>query len=613
MEEIRKLVTLEDISYVPGELNPADIATRGDTRLEDIGPLSPWQTGPQFLSLPRDQWPVTRDFIRCPIPDEEKRHVKAVATAAFNAVFIKDPHSVNLPLTHKVLFSVLQHNNSLNSRKRVIALVLRGWKFGKTYEILSAPLSPKELVQAERIILALGMLETVHAYHEGKLTSLLPERHCPLIITQGRLDEIGLERILGISSLPILVPSSRVAELYMWQAHLGSSGLFHRSPAQTLAKSRNSVWIIRGKNLAKKVCYDCMVCRRIRKDLAKQQMALFKDESLQVCPPWTNISLDFAGPVVIKGEVNVRSRGKSWILIYVCRNTKAVCLLATSGYSTEDFLIKHEEFVARKNKPKHIVSDRGTQLVRAGMVLAEKEKPGNWDWSKVVSKNSTTNWEFVPIGSQHRNGLSEAQVKILKRCLHLALSPGTVLKYSELVTLLSKIAHSVNSRPLGISNTSQDSQQNDFLCPITPNQLLLGKTDDTAPPLEYAEDDRLTARLAYISNVYKSWWDAWHRQVLPTLVPCRKWRKKDRNLEVGDIVHMYYSGSIKDDYRLARVIETYPDKNQLVRTVKVSYRKRDKRENLLEYKSKQPIEEIVAVQRLYVLLPVSEQMVSGSP
>ena len=75
---------------------------------------------------------------------------------------------------------------------------------------------------------------------------------------------------------------------------------------------------------------------------------------------------------------------------------------------------------------------------------------------------------------------------------------------------------------------------------------------------------------------------------------------------------MHYSGSIKDDYRLARVIETYPDKNQLVRTVKVSYRKRDKRENLVEYKSKQPVEEIVAVQRLYVLLPVSEQMDSSS-
>ena len=141
----------------------------------------------------------------------------------------------------------------------------------------------------------------------------------------------------------------------------------------------------------------------------------------------------------------------------------------------------------------------------------------------------------------------------------MALPPGTVLKYSELVTLLAKIAHSVNSRPLGIGSISQDSQQEDFMCPVTPNQLLLGKTDDTAPPLEYDEDDSLTARLAYVSNVYSTWWKAWHKQILPTLVPCNKWKQEYRNLEVGDIVHMYYSGSIEDDYRIARVLEVFKD------------------------------------------------------
>ena len=132
-----------------------------------------------------------------------------------------------------------------------------------------------------------------------------------------------------------------------------------------------------------------------------------------------------------------------------------------------------------------MVSDRGSQLVRAGMVLAEKEKPGNWKWEDVVRKNATTNWEFVPVGSQHRNGLSESMVKILKKSLHHALCPGTVLRYSELVTLLAKVAYAINSRPLGLSSTSQDSQQEDFLSPVTPNQLLLGTTDDDAPPMDY--------------------------------------------------------------------------------------------------------------------------------
>ena len=253
------------------------------------------------------------------------------------------------------------------------------------------------------------------------------------------------------------------------------------------------------------------------------------------------------------------------------------------------------------------MSDRGSQLVSAGIVLANKENPLNWKWSEVVRKNSTTDWEFVPVGSQHRNGLSEAQVKILKKSLSLALPSGSILKYSELVTLLAKISHSVNSRPIGLSATSRDSQQEDFFSPITPNQLLLRKTDDDAPALDYEENDKFTARLAYVSSVYDAWWRSWYQQVLPSLVPCKKWRNEVRNIEVGDIVFMFYPSSIKDEYRLAMVVETFPDQKGLVRSVRVGYRRRDKRDTSLTFKSKPLTEEIVAVQRLSVLLPQSEQ------
>ena len=285
-------------------------------------------------------------------------------------------------------------------------------------------------------------------------------------------------------------------------------------------------------------------------------------------------------------------------------------LLPTVGYDTASFLLRHKEFVSRKGNPRTVVSDRGTQLVRAGMVLAEKEQPSNWKWSDIVKKNSTTSWEFVPVGSQHRNGLSEAQVKVLKKSLHHALPPGLVLSYAELVTLLSKISYSVNSRPLGLSSTSEGSQQEDYLSPITPNQLLLGRSDDYSPVLDYDESDKLTARLSYVSEVYNSWWKAWYQQVLPTLVPCKKWKQEMRNIKVNDVVFMFYPSSIKDHYRLARVKEVYPDSKGLVRTVRVAYRKRDARESKDEFKAKPLIEENVAVQRLSVLLPVEEQVMS---
>ena len=192
--------------------------------------------------------------------------------------------------------------------------------------------------------------------------------------------------------------------------------------------------------------------------------------------------------------------------------------------------------------------------------------------------------------------------------MHHAITPGTVLKYSELVTLLAKISHSINSRPLGLSSTSQDSQQEDFLQPITPNQLLLGRSDDEAQPLEYDQSDKLTARLAYVSGVFDSWWRSWFKQVLPTLVPIKRWKTQNKNLEIGDIVFMYYPSSIKNDYRLARIVETFPDEKGLVRSVRVCFRKRSRNESATDYKAKPLSEEIVAVQRLALLLPYSEQV-----
>ena len=86
-------------------------------------------------------------------------------------------------------------------------------------------------------------------------------------------------------------------------------------------------------------------------------------------------------------------------------------------------------------------------------------------------------------------------------------------------TLLAEISFTVNCRPLGLSNVSGESQQEDFLSPLTPNQLLLGRTDDDGPPLDYTGDDRYTARLGYVTQVYQCWWDKRIKQVLPLSCP----------------------------------------------------------------------------------------------
>ena len=87
-------------------------------------------------------------------------------------------------------------------------------------------------------------------------------------------------------------------------------------------------------------------------------------------------------------------------------------------------------------------------------------------------------------------------VKILKAALLHALPTGKELRYREMVTLLSRVAFSVNSRPLALAYVSPTSQQEDLLVPLTPNQLLLGHNTAEKPCMEYDENDKYSARLS---------------------------------------------------------------------------------------------------------------------
>ena len=615
MEAVKRYCPIEPIQWISSELNISDILTRGTARPEDVGLGSVWQSGPDFLSLPRGSWPVSREFlsnnkdVESKIPREETKTASDfLRVAALKS--LKDENIV-VPSLFKTVNEILSKSNDIESRKRVLARVIKGWgscSIETRNARIRENLQRDDLVRAEALILLSSMPETVEALNSGQLDSLLPYRSHGLIVTRGRLGEYVLQSIIGISELPILMPSSRAAELIMWRSHCGFSGILHRSVAETIGRSRQFAWIVKPKDLAKKVCFSCYECRRNKRNLQSQQMARLSEESSTICPPWTFVSIDYAGPFIIRGEVNKRSRSKCWIIAYICRSTKAVCLLPTCGYDTESFLIRHEEFVSRMGQPKSIVSDRGMNLVKSGIVIAEKNSPSSWNWDEVVRRNCASSWEFVPVGAQHRNGLAEATIKVLKQSLQHALPAGTVLSFSELNTLCAKISFAVNARPLGLSNTSHTSQQDDFLSVVTPNQLLLGRTEDTCSPLNYREEDgKFTRRLAYVTSVYESWWSRWIKQVLPTLVPIRRWRQKKKNLSVGDVVMVEYPNPMKDDYRVGKIVAVHPDSSKLVRTVTVAYRRRDTREDPNTYRSKPLTEEKMAVQRLSLLVPSEEQ------
>jgi len=83
-------------------------------------------------------------------------------------------------------------------------------------------------------------------------------------------------------------------------------------------------------------------------------------------------------------------------------------------------------------------------------------------------------------------------------------------------------------------------------------------------------------------------------------------QKRHRNLQIGDVCLLAYSGKIGENVRYCRVDEVHPDEDGVVRNVTVSLRSRDAREKLMLYRSRKPWKMLVGVKRLLLICPNEE-------
>ena len=114
-----------------------------------------------------------------------------------------------------------------------------------------------------------------------------------------------------------------------------------------------------------------------------------------------------------------------------------------------------------------------------------------------------------------------------------------------------------------------------------------------------------------MQSLQDEWWRHWISEVLPTLVPCKKWKQPKSNLKVGDIVMVSYSNNYTDDYRIAKISKVFPDKKGLVRTVEITYRRRNRKEPAASFKVKPLVNEEVHVQKLSLLQSAGEPVWDG--
>ena len=214
-----------------------------------------------------------------------------------------------------------------------------------------------------------------------------------------------------------------------------------------------------------------------------------------------------------------------------------------------------------------MVSDCGTSFVGSNSEL--KKCLDNLEKNKefVESINQldvSLEWKFNPPAAPHFGGSWERLVQIFKLSLYKVIGSRT-LSYETLATFTTEIESTMNSRPL--TNVSDDIKDD---LPLTPNHFLLGRGTPNLPPGIFKDKDLSLSKSWKASQLLADhFWNRFLREYLPGQQKRSKWTSATSNLQPDDMVWMLEYFTPRGLWPLAKVVETFPGQDGIVRSVKL--------------------------------------------
>ena len=263
----------------------------------------------------------------------------------------------------------------------------------------------------------------------------------------------------------------------------------------------------------------------------------------------------------MKVKVGQNKTSKHYGVVFTCLNTRAIhCELAVDDSAMELMQVLRR-FFSYRGYPKVLLSDNGTQMVGAENELCLMIKGWNVKQLKEFCADRSIKWQFTTPHAPHQNGATEAMVKTVapKKAVGDA-----VLAPFELHTCLVEIANLVNQRPIGRIPTDPDDGSY-----LSPNDILLGRATSTVPQGPFRQTKTPYHRFEFCQRIVDAFWKKWSRDVLPQLVPRRKWNTVSRNVKVDDYVVVADLNAMRGKREVGKVVQIFPGDNGYVRNVLV--------------------------------------------
>ena len=563
--------------HVEGTLNPGDHTSRGLTA-EALLNCERWLLGPEFSWKSECQW--RKEFDTSLVIQNDDPEVKPDPVVKSQATSLV----ASAVLSSSALADRFQKFSSWHRLKKSIAWILRYRNnllmATKVRKVTGQPKSPdrkqslitiEEMKNAEKAILKI-VQQAAYPMEFSELGKLRSgkgvKRSSPLF----RLDPILKDGLLCVGGrlaracIPpeakhqiILPKSSHISDLIVDHYHKLSG---HSGRQHVLSMIHQKYWIIKANSTVRRVLTDCHSCRRREAPFCEQKMADLPEERLVPDkPPFTTVGVDCFGPFQVR---RCRSLVKRYGVIFTCLTIRAVHIEVVHSLDTDSFLLALRRFIARRGQVEEIRSDNGTNFTSGERELRESIQAWNHDKINEAMLQKNIKWSFNPPYGSHHGSVWERCIRSVRRILRALLQEQTT-DDEGLSTLMCEVESILNSRPLTVfSDDPRDSE------PLTPNHLLLLKSDSPMPPGTFQRDDLFSRRrwrqIQYLADIF---WKRWSREYLPLLQSRQKWLHPRRNLTVGDVVLVAAENTNRNYWPLGRIQQVFPDKKGFVRKVRV--------------------------------------------
>ena len=553
---IRQCSDPSDWKWIDTKENPADIASRG-CFAQDLPEI--WYTGPAFLSKHKSEWPEDASLapkIQDDDPELSKQQVMCFATQTENSP--KHPLDV-----------LIEHFSCFYRLKKATAWLLRAKDvLRKRPHPGTKYVTANEFRESEKLLIThvqstcyreeIADLEKDHPSLKASspIRKLDPVLVNDVLVVGGRINEAPY--VLA-SKNPIILPRKhKLSELIVKDVHDAT----HLGTEWTLCQLRRKYWIVKGRQLIKKVKNNCVNCKKLFGRLMCQKMANLPPERCVAGGyAFKYTGCDACGPFRVKygrGEI------KRYALIFTCFSARAIHVEKLDDLSADNYINALIRFCSRRGQPTELRSDNATNFTGASNEL--KQAFRSLDKEKIITAAAqrNINWIFNPPLASEQSGVWERQIRTFRKVLTGVL--GTcprALTDEGLNTVFCEAENIVNSRPLTYCSDSID----DF-SPLTPNHLLLFQANNPYPWGKFDDAETYRKQWKYAQTVVDSFWKRWLKEYLPFLQNRIKWQVEKPNLKVGSLCMMADEGvPFRGVYPMAKVTAIKVGRDGRVRSV----------------------------------------------